>query len=603
MKINAFGRGLALAVLYIGILLGLVVWQFPTGGAFTLVSGDLSLKGERGEGEGSLTSGSLSFGGLILQFSSAKPVKWTTQSGQRKESVPRSFKATKDGFVVSFTEGLSLRAYSSQTPSGRAAFEFSHSEGAAKSISVSVSTTRRASIAEEQKAYYVEGRGGRYLVDVPDGALSPDRKTLSLPLLRGRIAAVTLSKAAEGTPAASVRFMEQAALAPEVFNRAISDYREKVWKGLSASRFLPETIQWKDLSGKPAFSEAALTAYLAEAWSRGQGPSALGRVQSATTLYRDSLTWLSVPFLGHTTARMKAFEESDLAEIKRVGKLVQDKSPALLEKPDLAHFLLDRAPYSLAQDAFLVVQSMDLGSLSPAQAVGGLAAWAEGESLFAAGENPFARFANIAEKQILPFVAKAGDGFFLTTASDGSCVLSTSIRAGWALMRLGESTGKTMFVGIGQSLVLGALQLADDEGFLPKTVVLRNGSVASQTETLYPEEAYPLVAGNPYYPHEVSFYKEAGPGAWIWTCSPSVSVSATAERMIWSMEFPEQGVHYLAAYGVKPFTTMQLYGINYPMDPSFENYNASGYLYRRASNVVYFKMRHKSKTEEIRMIY
>jgi hypothetical protein len=603
MKINAFGRGAALAALYIGILLGLIVWQFPTSGAFTLNSGNMTLKGEKGEQEGSLTSGALSFGGLTLQFSPSKPVRWTAQNGQNMISVPQSFKTTENGFVVAFTEDLELHAYSSKEPSSNAGFEFLRDSGTPKDVIVSVSATRQARIAQEGKAYFADGSAGRYLIEVPDGSMSPDHRSIDLPLLRGHIAPVLLSKAEEETSATSVRFMEQAAMDPAVFKSAISDYRDKVWKGLSSGRFVPETVQWKNVSGNAAFSEAALTVYLAEAWSRGVGTSALERVSSANTLHPSSLTYLSVPFLGHTTARMKAFEESDMVEIKRVEKLVQDKSPALLEKPNLVHFLLDRAPYSLAQDAFLVVQNMDLGSLSTAQTVGGLAAWAEGEDLFTSEENPFAKFAGIAEKEILPSVVKAGEGFFLTTASDGSCVLATSIRAGWALIRLGESTGKTMFTGIGQSLVLGALQLADDSGFLPKTVVVRNGSIVSRTDTLSPEDAYPLVAGNPYYPHEVSFFKEAGPGAWIWTCSPSVTVSATPERMIWSMEFPEQGVHYLAAYGVKPFTTMQLYGLNYPMDPDFENYNASGYLYRRASNVVYFKMRHKSKTEEIRMIY
>ncbi len=603
MKLGAFGRGLALAVLYIGILLGLVLLQFREGGDFTRVSSGITLKGRAGEQEGSLVSGTLSFGGLVLVFSPAKPLAWTAQDGGSRSALPKSFQETKDGFLLQFTDGLELRARSSGEPGSRASFEFARRTGPLKDVTVSVAAARRFRLVQDSRTYLVSGSAGRYVLEVPEGTVSPDRKSLSLPFTRGRVAPVALSKAPDEAQTASPRFLEQAALDPAVFQREISAYRDKVWKGLSSDRFLPGTVEWRDAAGKAAFSEPALTAYLAEAWSRGQGPSAFERVQEANTLHASSLTHLSVPFLGRTTDRMRAFEEADLLEVKRIERLVQAKNPSLLEKPGLVRFLLDRAPYALARDAFQMAGALDLGSLTVAQAAGGLAAWAESEDLFPAGENPFARFSGIPERQILPAVVRAGDGYFLSTGPDGSSHLETSIRAGLSLIRLGESTAKPMFTGIGQSLVLSALRLADPLGFLPRTVVVRNGAVADRLEILYPEEAYPLVSGNLYYPREVSFFKEVGPGAWMWTCSPAVSISATPERMVWTLEFPEQGVHYIAAYGVKPFAKMQLYGLDYPMDPAFENYNASGYLYRRASNVVYFKMRHKSRTEDIRMFY
>ncbi|HSV57221.1 MAG TPA: hypothetical protein VLH39_08975, partial [Magnetospirillaceae bacterium] len=354
---------------------------------------------------------------------------------------------------------------------------------------------------------------------------------------------------------------------------------------------------------RAAFSETALTAYLAEAWSRGQGPAAFARVRAANTLHSQALTHLSVPFMGRTAERMRVFEEADLAEVRRVERLVQTRSPTLLEKPGLTQFLLNRTPYALARDAFAMVKDLDVGSLTVSQAVGGLAAWAEASDLFSPEENPFARFAALPERLILPAVVKAGDDFFLTSGPDGSAHLETSIRAGLALIRLGQSSEKPMFVGIGQSLVLGALRLADSFGFMPGTVVVRNGAVADRLDVLAPEDLYPLVAGNPYYPRQVSFYREVGPGSWMWTSSPSVTVSATAERMIWTVEYPVRGVHFMAAYGVLPFTRMQLYGVDYPMDPAFETYDASGYLYRRAANVVYFKMLHRTRIEEIRMFF
>ena len=59
----------------------------------------------------------------------------------------------------------------------------------------------------------------------------------------------------------------------------------------------------------------------------------------------------------------------------------------------------------------------------------------------------------------------------------------------------------------------------------------------------------------------------------------------------------------MVLYGVKPFTRIQLYGLDYNMDASFENYNASGYFYKRAAGAMYLKMRHKSRTEDIKLYY
>ena len=110
--------------------------------------------------------------------------------------------------------------------------------------------------------------------------------------------------------------------------------------------------------------------------------------------------------------------------------------------------------------------------------------------------------------------------------------------------------------------------------------------------------ALSLVADNPYYPHEVSFYRDISPGFWAWTCSPSLVVQANSARYVFTAAFPAGRSHYLAFYGVKPFTNIQLYDIDYSPDNEFESYDASGYLYKKDMGALYIKMKHKNAPSE-----
>jgi hypothetical protein len=145
--------------------------------------------------------------------------------------------------------------------------------------------------------------------------------------------------------------------------------------------------------------------------------------------------------------------------------------------------------------------------------------------------------------------------------------------------------------------------LADAQGFVPARVLPRDGSLEQRMGTIAPEEIYPLVANCPYYPREVSFARDIGPGVWAWTCSPSLSVQASASRRVFTAVFPAGRSHYLAFYGIKRFANIQLYDIDYSPDGEFESYDASGYLYDGDEGALYLKMKHKKDSEDIKLSY
>jgi hypothetical protein len=299
---------------------------------------------------------------------------------------------------------------------------------------------------------------------------------------------------------------------------------------------------------------------------------------------------------------MKALETADLAEAKRLSQLVADKSPTILEKEGLLRFLVDRSPSSLAQDLIRFSSGIDPAKLTVRQAVGLLACAVDAKSLLKDEENPF-RDPSATADRVVAALRKTSSGVFLVTEDDGTSDLRLSLIAGSSLAAYGAAASKPQLVGVGQSLVEGVLGLSDAQGFAPSRVLAHDGAVDQRTGALAPEEMYPLVADNPYYPREVSFGRDLAPGLWAWTCSPSLVVQASGSRYVFTATFPVGRSHFLTFRGLKPFANIQLYEIDYNPDNDFESYDASGYLYNKDADALYLKMKHKKENENIKLSF
>jgi len=348
---------------------------------------------------------------------------------------------------------------------------------------------------------------------------------------------------------------------------------------------------------------------LSESLVRGSYSDAIARARSAREKWPDKLGYLSAPYLGGLVAKMRAFEASDLAEAKRLTQLIADKSPAVLEKEGLLRFLVDRSPASLAQDALRYLAEVDPAKLTIRQAAGLLGCAVDAKSLLKDDANSFrnggpaAPAAAAAADRLALAIAKSSSGYFLVTEDDGSTDLRLSLLAGTALVSYGSAASKSALVGAGQSLVEGVLGLADAQGFEPARVLVASGAVSGRIGTMASEDIYPLVADNPYYPHERSFALDISPGVWAWTCAPSLTVQASPSKYMFVATFPAGRSHFLSFYGIKPFANIQLYDIDYSPDSQFEIYDASGYLYNKDSSALYMKMKHKKDAEDIKLSF
>jgi hypothetical protein len=607
MQIGAFKRAIGLVFLYIGLFILVVLLQFSKGPGLSEKIGGMSvsvsyLKSERGKSGAAPEKVRISYAGISFEISPKSAVESIGADGVASALALSAIEKVPNGVRIKLVPGVELKATAYKDATERFFLAASAPDGVG-SIRLRLLPSSTVSFFEKDGHRSVSSSGNSYDLSLASGTLDGNAGIL---VLHPGDSGLSLAKAApvsprSSQPVSSEKFIAQLPKDSEAFKAEIAAWRDKVWSGLSSTRFESDKIAWKGIDGLPSFSEKALVAYLAESLARGSYPDALARVRGATGRWADRLGFISAPYLGGLVPKMKDFAAADQAEVKRVSQVVADKSPTLFEKEGLIRFLVDRSPSSLAQDAFRYSAGVDPSKLTKRQVVGFLGCIVDAKSLLKDEDNPF-RDKSAAADRVVASVRKSSNGFFLVTEDDGSTDLRLSLLAGSYLVAYGNAVSKPALVGVGQSLVEGVIGLADAQGFAPARVLPRE-TLEQRAGTLAPEEIYPLIADNPYYPHAVSFSRDLAPGLWAWTCAPSLTVQASASRYVFSARFLVGSAHFLTFFGVKPFANIQLYEIDYSPDSDFESYNASGYLYSKTMGALFLKMKHKKESEDIKLSF
>ena len=548
----------------------------------------------------------IDFAGLGFEISSAKPAYIRTAEGGRTVLQPQSVEKIPGGARIVFVGGEELRVLEGSSPGLAFRLVASNPRAQGMSLSLRYSLANRLAFSTKDGQSLLTAPGGPYALALQSSRFG-ENGTLDLLFADGTSSGLALGriapqKATESSAAALVAVKAPARLDADVYKADIDAWLAKAWTGLSLGRWDGDRLAWKDENGAFAFSEAALVSYLSESLRRGSYPEAIARMRKTVANYPASLTYLSTPFFGKTVERMDLRERQDVEESARIAALVQAKDSSFLEKEGLVRYLLDRAPAALSADALRFVAEIDPAKLSFKGALCYLRAALEAKSLLADADNPFTGGAAAAAR-LAASLAKNTTGYFLTTEDDGGVDTRLCLEAGLLLFSYGDKASDDGLAGIGQNVVATLLSLADDFGFLPDHLVLHGDGPSDKTGSVAPEEVYALVSANPYYPHEVSLYRELGAGVWIWTASPSVSLTTGSVSSVFTAAFPAGYTHYMVIYGTKAFSNIKLYGIDYSPDGAFESYDVSGYLYRKASNGLYLKMKHKLDAEKIELDY
>lgn len=384
---------------------------------------------------------------------------------------------------------------------------------------------------------------------------------------------------------------------PEAFDSQLESYLAGAYLGWTTTRYSVTGGTWRMPDSPPQFDEYALTAALTEALKRGTYPETSARFRSGMLLHAGETTYLSAPHLGDIVNKGRGIMSGDIDRIREVEGMVSRGDLKVFSEPCLLPFLQDRAPTSLFQNLAELAGRTDIAAADPGDAPGMLNVYLESRDIEGPLAAAFGSFRKITETSLLPAVRLTDRGYFIA-ATDDRIDVYNSLRAGVSLKLLGSYEDNEFLEEIGRALVSSALQLSESEGFLPAALQTDERTVIGTSGILRPEELYPLITGEAYYPKHVSLTADLGARSWAWTLAENFEARRSGSRLVISFEYPVGRTHHFLLQGIEPFSSMTFFGIPWVSDPRFQIYG-SGWLYDEAGKTLYVKITHSIEREEL----
>jgi hypothetical protein len=593
MKKPMFPRIIILLLMYGVVFLLLVMIQFTRQGTFThnvgnfVVSGYYREPSNLGEasssGEYFLTREvSVFFGGIEFPMGNNSGFRLRYENGATEELVPESMILSEDAvfFRLPGESGLDFSTH--------------HADGALE-LRISGSFGAQGLTLELPyrflKSSQVRDSGDGNLLVTAEGV---DYAFVNADLDTG------------------ARILSLAEEAPAVSYRVVGERNDLIPENLviPAALDIPEyeTIltQWRDRSfalwtqaigGNT--DEDLVNAYLGESIRRGTYKTAVASVPAAF-LNGVQRTFGSSVYLGQLDMGLRSISTYEREKLSRLSRLINEKSLDFLREFHVFEYLWIRNTGSAIDGGAEIVRALAPASLTLDITAGILEGWYDWRSYRLSQENPFDRLVDQACFVISAGIKKSPQGDRVFIFSDTEADTEFNLRAGKALMVYGKTTENTTWAALGRSLILSTLSLIDPAGMLSETLTLSPQGDIMETvrgRQINSVRLYRYLAPEAY-PHAASI--ETGAGIWAWTTAQVAAVREDTVLDI-AVSFPAGETHYMMIRGIRPFSKIQLYGIDYRTDPQFERYDSSGWSYSASEQTLLLKIRHRSPVEHIRI--
>jgi hypothetical protein len=601
MTKNLSRRIFLLSLLYISIIFGIFALQFTNGSSFSLSLGLLRVSGSTEKGpSGAVRPGLPLHVGVngvdflidsqnpLLAYTSdtaSEPLKIVSISGPENPStftikftgdVSVSFASEKRGEadIVTITANLPVKYQKIAFP-----YKITHSARAEKKDSLML-------ISVGKRQYVFNGTE----VKLPVGSSVQ-------PLLISRASPVVHYQT--WLPAKGFSPDEVASLpgaSATVWNAAVEHYAALALESFKAS------------VASGSLSEPLVSAYIAEMGRVGMYHAALDAIPES---YRSggSRTWKTCTFLDNLERTYPGLIIKEKDDRTDLSHKFSENDPACFEFPSLVPYLIDRGSSVLLKDLARVATNLDMTKVSALQAAGILDAMMDYDIYVPGSDNTLLSLSDSCERKLKSSLFRVHDQLYVS--DDGKTVDTlATLRIAQILIRYGSRTGgNDVWKMVGNLLGSSIVSQCGSDAVFPASLALEGsdpagsatGVTANAGKGLDPAVSYPLVVtGNTWYPHALSLATQAGPGVWAWTSAQSITVTKPASNeMKITTRFPQGETHYMVLRGIKPFTRIQIYGMDFHTDPQFEIYNSSGYRYNETTGTLYLKMRHKSEYEDV----
>ncbi|MDR2942704.1 MAG: hypothetical protein LBV17_08965 [Treponema sp.] len=412
------------------------------------------------------------------------------------------------------------------------------------------------------------------------------------------------------------RFVLSAAV-PVIVYRAVTDTK----KVDPAGFILPqaETVQafnnaaalWTaanfELWGKnmpPQGDEDMVIAWCAESLRRGVYQSAASVIPLGFSR-SPGRTWESAVYqfdrrIGLWEREIRTIHAIERDKAGRVARQLAEKDIGIFTEGRIVEFLAVRGNDRLLDDVLSIVQDINLSAVSLETNAGIIEACVDMGKWHPDTANPFEALTDQILQLVVNGLYRNEDHVFIF--SSGQADMKLNLRMGMALHEWGEKSGQTVWAGVGRSVVLSVISLANGNGWVPAFLTMdENNEYTAAADRISTAKLYRLLGGNEYLPHAAA---AGANGVWAWTAASSVNVTQNDRQMDISVRFPVNETHYIMLRNVKPFPILQIYGQNWRRAADFESYyNASGWYYSEQEQTLVLKIAHRSNTELVRILF
>jgi len=363
--------------------------------------------------------------------------------------------------------------------------------------------------------------------------------------------------------------------------------------------------------------ENLIDSYIAESIRIGQYPQSLSKVpqnffSSTTRTYRSS------PFVGRLDFAVENLSSYEKIKQGEVQALLQENPAELLRytgDTGVFKYLADRAEKNLFEQALSNIKTVVPDSINIEHLSGVLEAWVTFNTLRRNQANPFGVFIERSLELIIQNIKRDMGKSRTLFVQNGAVDTRFNLLLGNALRAYGEATGNKEWAAIGRSVVISVLRSADAKGSVSTKLIFSGDadlSTGTFSERLDKNSAapgridaqtiYDILQPSGYYPHAIN-ESPAMFGVWIWTASPRIEANYKSNVLELNVTFPIDKAHYLIIRGIRPFSKIQIRGMDYRTDPRYETYNSPGWAYSAAEQSLMVKLAHRSTVETIKIFF
>jgi hypothetical protein len=571
--------------------------QFTKQGNFTHQVGTMTLIGQyRAPESGGVSTddnehpingeASVFFGGLEFTMGGeAENERVTvTGSGETRERLSPEY-------VVISGESAAFRF-----PGGSELVFSTHFTGGSPELRIAASLTEEAALLELpfkllRSSRLRESGNGQFVIQA-DGVnytfgRSTEGEDRRLLLFRPDGSAVSYRAVPEKESFSPGNFIIPGAVTRALYDGALTRWRDQnfsLWNRIIASRNDEEMVM----------------AYGGEAVKRGNYRAALAAVSPAF-LNGGRRTFGSSVYLGRMDAALASFIGMEREKIGRLSRMINDRNLDFLKEPRVFTFLAVRGYQNFIEDGAELVRSIDPATLNLDLAPGILEGLADYRQYRLHGDNPFDRLADQSCYLISEYIRRDPGQDRVFVFRGGAADVEFNLRLGRALELW---AGNDDWAAIGRSLILSVLSLTDASGTVPSEILADEAGAMTESTGSRIDGArlYRILAPGEYYPHAAGIGAGVN-GIWAWTAAASVTAEQDGMVLDIAVSFPVGETHYMMIRGIRPFTKIQLYNIDYRTDPQFERYDSSGWIYSAAEQILVLKMKHRAAVEHIRIFY